>query len=72
MTLLRAFCRFWYEFIIGDDWKIAVAVVTAVGLTTWLLLANVVGDSGVAIFGAVAVLVAFSVSLILDVRSEKS
>ena len=33
MTWLRSFGRFWYEFIVGDDWRIAagVAVVLAAG-----------------------------------------
>ena len=31
-----AFGRFWYHFIVGDDWTVAVAV--AVGLVlTWIL-----------------------------------
>ncbi len=30
---LRAFGAFWYDFIVGDDWRIAVAVVVALGLT---------------------------------------
>jgi hypothetical protein len=36
MTRLRAFGAFWYDFVIGDDWQVAVAVV--VGLfATWAL-----------------------------------
>jgi hypothetical protein len=33
---LRAFGRFWYDFVIGDDWVIAAGVVVAL-LGTWLL-----------------------------------
>ena len=33
---LTGFARFWYEFIIGDDWTIA-ATVTAALIATWLL-----------------------------------
>ena len=33
MRLLRAFGAFWYEFIVGDDWTVAVAVVIAVSVT---------------------------------------
>jgi UPF0716 family protein affecting phage T7 exclusion len=33
---LRAFGRFWYGFIIGDDWTVAAIVVAAL-LGTWLL-----------------------------------
>ena len=33
MKHLKAFGMFWYDFIIGDDWKIAVAVVSALAIT---------------------------------------
>ncbi len=28
--------RFWYEFIIGDDWRMATGVVAALGITALL------------------------------------
>jgi len=27
------FLRFWYDFVVGDDWRIALSVVAAIGLT---------------------------------------
>jgi hypothetical protein len=33
---VRAFLRFWYDFIVGDDWTIAVGVVLALGVTALL------------------------------------
>ena len=30
---LRAFGAFWYDFVIGDDWRVAAAVVVALALT---------------------------------------
>ena len=33
---LTAFGRFWYDFIIGDDWTIAATVAVAI-LATWAL-----------------------------------
>lgn len=33
---LRAFGAFLYDFVIGDDWRVAVGVVIALGLTYWL------------------------------------
>jgi hypothetical protein len=30
---VAGFGRFWYDFIVGDDWTIAVGVVLAVALT---------------------------------------
>ena len=28
--------RFWYRFIVGDDWTMAVAVVVGLGASAWL------------------------------------
>jgi hypothetical protein len=36
MTYLKRFLRFWYEFIVGDDWMIAAGVVMAVVLSAAL------------------------------------
>jgi hypothetical protein len=33
---VKAFLRFWYDFIVGDDWTIAVGVVLALGATAAL------------------------------------
>jgi uncharacterized membrane protein len=33
MKAVVAFGRFWYDFIVGDDWTIALAVVFAVATT---------------------------------------
>ena len=30
---LRAFAAFWYDFVVGDDWLIAVGVVIGLALT---------------------------------------
>ena len=30
---LRAFGAFWYDFVIGDDWRVAVVVVVALAAT---------------------------------------
>lgn len=36
MRYLVAFGRFWYAFIVGDDWLVAVGVVVALGVTALL------------------------------------
>ena len=33
---LRAFAHFWYDFVVGDDWRVAAAVVIALFLT-WVV-----------------------------------
>jgi hypothetical protein len=32
---LRGFASFWWDFIVGDDWRIAAGVVVALGVTAW-------------------------------------
>ena len=33
ITRLKAFGAFWYDFVIGDDWRVAAAVVAALAVT---------------------------------------
>jgi uncharacterized membrane protein len=57
MRFLRSFGAFWYDFVVGDDWQVAVIVVVALALTAvlahaasvnawWLLPAAVAGALG--------------------------
>ena len=65
MKFLGNFGRFWYDFVVGDDWTIAVAVVLAVALTAlvshngwnaWPLLpACVAGALGASLWRALRV-----------------
>jgi hypothetical protein len=68
VTFLRSFGRFWYDFIVGDDWKIAVAVVLALAALLVTTVFGVFGDTGLAIFGGISVVVAFAISLAIDAR----
>ena len=36
MTRLAAFGRFWWDFVVGDDWRVSVEIVVAVGATAAL------------------------------------
>ena len=40
MRGLRAFGAFWYDFIVGDDWVVAVGVVLALAVTGVLAAVN--------------------------------
>jgi hypothetical protein len=46
MSRVLAFARFWYRFIVGDDWLIAAGVAAAIGVTALL------ADGGVAAWWA--------------------
>ena len=41
---IRAFGAFWYGFIVGDDWRVAVGVLLALALTDVVSRASVVPD----------------------------
>ena len=36
MRYVRSFAAFWWDFIVGDDWRVAVGVAVALGLTAVL------------------------------------
>jgi hypothetical protein len=36
MKHVKAFGLFWYDFIVGDDWRVAAGVVVALGATALL------------------------------------
>jgi len=38
---MRGFFAFWYDFIVGDDWRVAVGVVIALAVTAGLAHAGV-------------------------------
>jgi hypothetical protein len=33
MSRVRAFGRFWWDFVVGDDWRVALGVALAIGAT---------------------------------------
>jgi hypothetical protein len=36
MSRLRSFGRFWWDFVVGDDWLVAAGIAAALGLTKLL------------------------------------
>src|SRR5205823_8064836 len=36
MRYVRAFGRFWWDFVVGDDWRVAAGIAVAIGLTSLL------------------------------------
>ena len=36
MRYVRAFGRFWWDFVVGDDWRVAAGIAVALGLTKLL------------------------------------
>ncbi|MGW6195830.1 hypothetical protein ACWF0M_06750 [Kribbella sp. NPDC055110] len=71
MKYLKAFGQFWYDFIIGDDWKLAAAVVTTLAVLTAVMLTTTLNDTALTLIGAVAILTAFTITLAIDVRQKR-
>ena len=68
MNLLKAFGRFWYDFIVGDDWKIAVAVSSALAVLIAAMQTRRLDDHGLAVLGGAAIILFFAASLAIDAR----
>ena len=64
MTLLKRFLGFWYDFIVGDDWTVAVGVV--------VLLAAAGALAQLALVSAVWLLVPVGVVLILAISLRRA
>ena len=45
MRYVRAFGRFWYDFVIGDDWRIAAGVAAVLGVGALLVRLDVLDDT---------------------------
>jgi hypothetical protein len=46
--LIRGFARFWVDFIVGDDWRIAVGVTVVLAFGAVLVASGAVSDAVVA------------------------
>jgi hypothetical protein len=71
VKFLKAFGQFWYDFIIGDDWKIALAVVASLVVLYAAMMAKVFNDTGLTLLGGALIVAAFAISLAVDVRPSK-
>ena len=58
MRFATAFLRFWWDFVIGEDWRIAAGVVVVLGAGALLVAATDAPD------GLVAVLTALGIVLV--------
>jgi hypothetical protein len=68
MNQLKAFGRFCYDFLVGDDWKIAAAVAAALTAVGAMVAGHVLGDHALAVVGGLLVATLFVASLLIDVR----
>jgi hypothetical protein len=62
--VIRAFFRFWRDFIVGDDWRIAAGVTAVLAAGAVLVASEAVAEDLVAPLAAVGILVVAALSLI--------
>jgi hypothetical protein len=71
MKFLKAFGLFWYDFVIGDDWKIAAYVVVTLAIVATLAVNDVFSDGATVILGAVLTMILFAVGVTYDARKSR-
>ncbi|MBA3264601.1 MAG: hypothetical protein H0T69_19460 [Thermoleophilaceae bacterium] len=60
----RGFGRFWFDFVVGEDWRIAAGVVVVLGLGALALRAEVVSDQLLAVLIAAAIVALVMLSIV--------
>lgn len=71
MKFIRGFGRFWYDFIVGDDWKIAAAVAITLALGAVVLLTTRISPQVFTPVLGVALMAAFVAALKIDIRENR-
>ncbi|MBO0807465.1 MAG: hypothetical protein J2P32_04070 [Actinobacteria bacterium] len=72
MKFVKSFGHFWYDFIIGDDPKIAVAVLLALGVLLAVTTARLFSGPWLAVVGGAVIIAFFAISLVIDARPKKT
>ena len=64
MRYLRGFGRFWFDFIVGDDWRIAAGIVSVLALGALALRAGLLSHGLLAVLVAVAMIAVVMLTLL--------
>ena len=64
MRWVRAFGRFWFDFVVGEDWRSAAGVVGVLGVGALALRAELFSDSLLAVLIAAAIVAVAVVSVV--------
>jgi hypothetical protein len=68
MRFVRGFGRFWFDFIVGDDWRIALGVVLVLGLGALLVAADALAAELLMPLLAGAIVAVVAASIVLGAR----
>jgi hypothetical protein len=68
MRFVRGFARFWWDFVVGDDWRIAAGVVTVLAAGALLVAETDVPDWLVAVLAAAGIALVAVTSIVATAR----
>ena len=68
MALVRGFLRFWYDFIVGDDWRIALGVTLVLAAGAVLVAADALSETLIAPLVAAGIVCVVSLSIVAGAR----
>jgi hypothetical protein len=71
IRLLRRFGRFWLDFVVGDDWRIAAGVAVVVACAALAARSHVAGAHVIAVCTALAVFAIAALGLALEAGAAR-
>jgi hypothetical protein len=66
----KGFARFWWDFIVGDDWRIAAGVVVVLATGALLVAETSVPDWLVAVLAAAGIVLVALASIVVAARRD--
>ena len=72
MKLIISFGRFWWDFIVGDEWRIAAGVVASLTVGAILVAGTDASDTLVSVLVAAAIIAVVVVSITGPAREARS
>ena len=71
MRYVAGFGRFWWDFIIGEDWRIAAGVAAVLGFGALLVATTELADSVITVGTGIALLLVVVVSIVVPAISSR-
>ena len=72
MKLIVGFGQFWWDFIVGDEWKIAAGVVASLVVGAILVATTAASDTAISILVSAAIITVVTVSITGPARQARS
>lgn len=65
---MRTFARFWYDFVVGDDWRIAAGVLVVLAIGAALVALDALPDAAIPPLVAAGIVGVVTVSILAGAR----